>query len=216
LGVGGWVVSVLRGQGEGSVEPGLLSLLLPLLVPPDSPIAPRLASPPPPNPNSCIQRLLQDDVNPKLEDLECLCKLLSTIGQQLERGGAVKGTAGMTQAQLAAKQKEKQAEGKRLMDAYFARIQRLVENKSLDSRLRFMLLEVDEQRKRGWAVRRKAEGPMKIEVRGMGGGGVCAWGLGFRVGLKEGRCGAGGRREQAGRRPAGSRTLSGLLSPRPT
>jgi hypothetical protein len=119
---------------------------------------------------SCIQRLLQDDVNPKLEDLECLCKLLSTIGQQLERGGVVKGSAGMTQAQLAQRQKDKAMEGKKLMDAYFARIQRLVDNKALDSRLRFMLMDIQEQRSRGWAVRRKAEGPMKIEVPLLGGG----------------------------------------------
>ena len=120
---------------------------------------------------SCIQRLLQDDVNPKLEDLECLCKLLSTIGQQLERGGVVKGSAGMTQAQLAQRQKDKAMEGKKLMDAYFARIQRLVDNKALDSRLRFMLMDIQEQRSRGWAVRRKAEGPMKIEVPLLGGRG---------------------------------------------
>jgi translation initiation factor 4G len=126
--------------------------------------------PPPPGPpsNSCIQRLLQDDVNPKLEDLECLCKLLTTIGAQLERGAQVKGQAGMTQAQLAARQKEKAAEGKRLMDAYFARIDRLIDNKALDSRLRFMLMDIKEQRNRQWVARRKAEGPMKIEVRGTG------------------------------------------------
>ncbi len=114
--------------------------------------------------HSCIQRLLQDDQNPKLEDLECLCKLLTTIGQQLERGGMVKGQAGMTQAQAAARAKEEAAKGRKLMDAYFARIQRLVDNKSLDSRLKFMLMDIQEQRSRGWAVRRKAEGPMKIEV----------------------------------------------------
>jgi translation initiation factor 4G len=118
--------------------------------------------------HSCIQRLLQDDQNPKLEDLECLCKLLTTVGQQLERGGAVKGQAGMTQSQLVARQKEEAAKGRKMMDAYFARIQRLVDNKSLDSRLKFMLMDIQEQRSRGWAVRRKAEGPMKIEVRSRG------------------------------------------------
>jgi hypothetical protein len=34
--------------------------------------------------HNCIQRLLKDDQNPKMEDVECLCKLLTTIGQQLE------------------------------------------------------------------------------------------------------------------------------------
>ena len=112
-----------------------------------------------------MQRLLADDINPKPEDLECLCKLLSTIGQQLERGGVVKGVAGMTPAQLQAKQKDEAAKGRRMMDAYFARIQRLVDNPALDSRLRFLLMDLQDQRARGWATRRKAEGPMKIEVR---------------------------------------------------
>jgi hypothetical protein len=47
-------------------------------------------------PRSCIQRLLQDDQNPRAEDIECLCKLLSTVGQQLE-SPQVKGKAGMSQ-----------------------------------------------------------------------------------------------------------------------
>lgn len=34
--------------------------------------------------HSCIRRLLEDDKNPKPEDIECLCKLLTTIGGQLE------------------------------------------------------------------------------------------------------------------------------------
>lgn len=78
----------------------------------------------------------------------------------------------MSQSQLQAKQKEEAAKGRKLMDAYFARIQRLVENKALDSRLRFMLMDIQEQRQRGWQVRRKAEGPMKIEVSRMRRGGV--------------------------------------------
>jgi translation initiation factor 4G len=139
----------------------------------------RAVSPPRSHPlaRSCIQRLLLDDQNPKLEDLECLCKLLSTIGQQLERGGVVKGSAGMTQVQVLQRQKEEAAKGRRVMDAYFQRITRLVENKALDSRLRFMLMDIQEQRSRGWATRRKAEGPMKIEVRArQQGGGPCGEG----------------------------------------
>lgn len=45
--------------------------------------------------NSCIQRLLADDQSPRAEDIECLCKLLATVGQQLENP-SVKGRAGMT------------------------------------------------------------------------------------------------------------------------
>jgi len=129
---------------------------------------------------------LADDQNPKPEDLECLCKLLSTIGQQLERGGAVKGQAGMTHAQLQARQKDEAAKGRKMMDAYFARIQRLVDNKSLDSRLKFMLMDIQEQKSRGWAVRRKAEGPMKIEVGGWVDGWVGGWVGGYEGVGREG------------------------------
>lgn len=34
--------------------------------------------------HSCIKRLLASEGNPKMEDIECLCKLLTTVGQQLE------------------------------------------------------------------------------------------------------------------------------------
>lgn len=51
-----------------------------------------------------------------------------------------------------------------MMDAYFGRIKRLSDSNKLDSRLRFMLLDVVEQRQRGWETRRKKEGPKKIKV----------------------------------------------------
>jgi hypothetical protein len=51
-----------------------------------------------------------------------------------------------------------------VMDVYFSRIRRLAESDKLESRLRFMLLDVIEQRARGWETRRKKEGPKKIEV----------------------------------------------------
>jgi translation initiation factor 4G len=55
-----------------------------------------------------------------------------------------------------------------MMDAYFERIKRLSNNEKLESRLRFMLLDVVEQRLRGWETRRKKEGPKKIEVGAAG------------------------------------------------
>jgi translation initiation factor 4G len=50
------------------------------------------------------------------------------------------------------------------MNAYFERIKRLSASEKLESRLRFMLLDMVEQRQRGWESRRKKEGPKKIEV----------------------------------------------------
>jgi hypothetical protein len=75
--------------------------------------------------------------------------------------------------QLRNLQEQAAKQAKTMMDAYFARIKRLSESDKLESRLRFMLLDVIEQRQRGWEQRRKKEGPKKIEVG-------CVWGGGMR------------------------------------
>jgi hypothetical protein len=70
--------------------------------------------------------------------------------------------------QLRALQEQATKSAKGMMDAYFSRIKRLSESDKLESRLRFMLLDVIEQRARGWETRRKKEGPKKIEVGAAG------------------------------------------------
>lgn len=62
---------------------------------------------------SCITRLMQDVDNPRVEDIECLCKLLSTIGQQLERPE--------TKANARLSHEEQLAAAKARMDVYFSR-----------------------------------------------------------------------------------------------
>jgi len=67
---------------------------------------------------------------------------------------------------LSEAQRQAEANGKRakdLMDAYFGRIDRLAKGDALDSRLRFMLMDIIDMRHRNWEMRRKAEGPKKIE-----------------------------------------------------
>ncbi len=49
------------------------------------------------------------------------------------------------------------------MIVYFRRISDLTNNKALDSRHRFMLLDLVDLRKNSWIQRRKSEGPKKIE-----------------------------------------------------
>lgn len=66
--------------------------------------------------------------------------------------------------QLAELQRQAAANGRKLMDAYFERMRRLTASPRLESRLRFMLMDVMDQRQRGWEARRKKEGPKKIEV----------------------------------------------------
>ena len=69
--------------------------------------------------HECIKKLLADVAAPKQEDLECLTKLMSTVGLQLDNPNA--------------------KQSRMYMDAYFERIRMLTKNQSLESRIRFML-----------------------------------------------------------------------------
>ena len=64
---------------------------------------------------------------PKAEDVECLCKLLSTIGHLLDAG----------------------KKGPMVMDAYFSRMRKVMEAKGLESRHRFMI-QVGKGLTKGW------------------------------------------------------------------
>ncbi|KAL6903789.1 hypothetical protein ACP4OV_004602 [Aristida adscensionis] len=90
--------------------------------------------------HECINKLLGEYQNPDEEDLEALCKLMSTIGEMIDHPRA-----------------------KVHMDFYFDLIQKLSENSKLSSRIRFMLEDVIDLRKNKWRQRRKVEGPKKIE-----------------------------------------------------
>jgi len=60
--------------------------------------------------HECIKKLLADVAAPKQEDLECLAKLMSTVGRQLDNPNA-----------------------KNHMDAYFQRVSMLSKNMSLET-----------------------------------------------------------------------------------
>ncbi|XP_062227433.1 eukaryotic translation initiation factor 4G-like [Phragmites australis] len=90
--------------------------------------------------HECINKLLGEYQNPDEEDLEALCKLMSTIGEMIDH-----------------------PRSKVHMDFYFDLIQKLSENSTLSSRIRFMLEDVIDLRKNKWRQRRKVEGPKKIE-----------------------------------------------------
>ena len=50
-----------------------------------------------------------------------------------------------------------------MMGAYFKRIEDLSKNEALDSRHRFMLHDLIDLRRNSWVLRRKEEGPKKID-----------------------------------------------------
>ncbi|KAK8650473.1 hypothetical protein V6N13_140111 [Hibiscus sabdariffa] len=90
--------------------------------------------------HECIKKLLGEYENPDEEDVEALCKLMSTIGEMIDHPKA-----------------------KVHMDAYFERMAKLSNNMKLSSRVRFMLKDAIDLRKNRWQQRRKVEGPKKIE-----------------------------------------------------
>ncbi|XP_019159200.1 PREDICTED: eukaryotic translation initiation factor 4G-like isoform X2 [Ipomoea nil] len=92
--------------------------------------------------HECIKNLLgeTENQNPDEENIEALCKLMSTIGEMIDH-----------------------AKAKVHMDAYFAMMANLSINMKLSSRVRFMLKDAIDLRKNNWQQRRKVEGPKKIE-----------------------------------------------------
>ncbi|KAJ6853484.1 eukaryotic translation initiation factor 4G [Iris pallida] len=90
--------------------------------------------------HECIKKLLGEYENPDEEDVEALCKLMSTIGEMIDH-----------------------LKAKVHMDAYFDRMLSLSINQKLSSRVRFMLRDAIDLRKNKWQQRRKVEGPKKID-----------------------------------------------------
>ncbi|GAB2270875.1 hypothetical protein Dimus_005740 [Dionaea muscipula] len=90
--------------------------------------------------HECIKKLFGQYHNPDEEDIEALCKLMSTIGEMIDDPKA-----------------------KEHMDAYFDIMAKLANNTELSSRVRFMLKDAIDLRKNKWQQRRKVEGPKKID-----------------------------------------------------
>ncbi|KAL3146716.1 hypothetical protein ABBQ38_014703 [Trebouxia sp. C0009 RCD-2024] len=91
--------------------------------------------------HECIKKLLANAEAPKQEELECLVKLMSTVGRQLDAN---------PKAQMH-------------MNAYFERICMCSRNTTLESRIRFTLQDLIDLRYNGWVPRREVEGPKKID-----------------------------------------------------
>ncbi|XP_074271960.1 eukaryotic translation initiation factor 4G-like [Silene latifolia] len=90
--------------------------------------------------HECIKKLLGQYQKPDEENIEALCKLMSTIGEMIDHPKA-----------------------KEHMDAYFDIMGQLSNDMKLSSRVRFMLRDAIDLRKNKWQQRRKIEGPKKIE-----------------------------------------------------
>ncbi|EEY20901.1 eukaryotic initiation factor 4F subunit p130 [Verticillium alfalfae VaMs.102] len=91
--------------------------------------------------HACVQKLVDYETTPEEAEIESLCKLLRTIGANLDAS----------------------PKGKSIMDAYFDRIQNVVNMPDLPSRLKFMLMDVVDMRRSGWATKEANKGPKTLD-----------------------------------------------------
>lgn len=100
--------------------------------------------------HTCITHFLQEVVEPLEEDIEALCKLLSTIGTKIDHAAAKRhmvrhtaplGTAGAFSVGS--------------QDVYFNRMLSMTRNPALSPRARFMILDVVDMRRNRWKPRRQ-------------------------------------------------------------
>ncbi|RPD71919.1 ARM repeat-containing protein [Lentinus tigrinus ALCF2SS1-7] len=88
--------------------------------------------------HECVKKLLGNVENPE-EEIESLCKLLTTVGQILDTPKA-----------------------RAHMDVYFSRMKELTKNPNIKYRLQFMLQDVIELRERKWVPRNQMGAPKTI------------------------------------------------------
>ncbi len=94
--------------------------------------------------HECVRKLVDYQGTPDEAEIESLSKLLRTIGANLDNT----------------------EKGKPMMDAYFTRIQNIVDLPELPSRLKFMLMDIIDLRRRNWISNDTNKGPKTLdEVR---------------------------------------------------
>ncbi|KAI0311488.1 hypothetical protein OF83DRAFT_1271296 [Amylostereum chailletii] len=89
--------------------------------------------------HECIKKLLSNVENPEEEEIESLCKLLTTVGQMIDTPKA-----------------------RAHMDVYFSRMKELTKSKSVNSRMTFMLQDVVELREMKWVARNQVAAPATL------------------------------------------------------
>ncbi|CAL8113002.1 unnamed protein product [Orchesella dallaii] len=105
----------------------------------------------------CVKMLL---ATPDEDNLECLCKLLATVGQRLDESLAE------TEARfknVSLDQRPKFLPEEKCMDKFFDKLDKLSGEKKISSRIRFAIMDIVELRQCKWKPRRDTAGPKTIE-----------------------------------------------------
>ena len=94
--------------------------------------------------HGCVRHLVDFKDEPKEAEIESLAFLLRTVGAALDSS----------------------EKGRPMMDAYFQRIQSIIDLPELENRLKFMLMDVRDMREEGWKTSQADKGPKTLdEVR---------------------------------------------------
>ncbi|KAK5653131.1 hypothetical protein OQA88_9230 [Cercophora sp. LCS_1] len=91
--------------------------------------------------HECVRKLLEFQGIPDEAEIESLTKLLRTVGGVLDNSD----------------------KGRPMMEAYFQRIDAIIQLPDLPSRLKFMLMDIVDLRKVGWASKDQNKGPKTLE-----------------------------------------------------
>ncbi|UKZ96353.1 uncharacterized protein TrAFT101_011149 [Trichoderma asperellum] len=90
--------------------------------------------------HECVRKLVDYQGLPDEAEVESLCKLLRTIGANLD-----------------------ETKGRPLVDAYFQRIQGMIDLPELQSRIKFMLMDIVDLRRARWVSKEANKGPKTLE-----------------------------------------------------
>ncbi|GFP59271.1 eukaryotic translation initiation factor 4 gamma [Trichoderma asperellum] len=90
--------------------------------------------------HECVRKLVDYQGLPDEAEVESLCKLLRTIGANLD-----------------------ETKGRPLVDAYFQRIQGMIDLPELQSRIKFMLMDIIDLRRARWVSKEANKGPKTLE-----------------------------------------------------
>ncbi|CAB4483243.1 unnamed protein product [Rhizophagus irregularis] len=105
--------------------------------------------------HECIKKLLIFQGSPEEEEMESLCKLMNTVGEQLDH---VKPNP---HEQMKSTQLD-HAKAKKYMESYFDRMEEISKLPNLSSRIKFMLMDVMDLRSNAWKPRRDINAPKTI------------------------------------------------------
>jgi MIF4G domain len=99
--------------------------------------------------HECVMKLLKETDE---TSLECLCRLMTTVGQELESD---------TKSRI-----EKGADQRlRPIETYFREMIKIIEEKKTSSRVRFLMQDVVDLRANGWKKRREDARPKTVDLR---------------------------------------------------